>query len=109
LKQDIFTLNTIINQKNKIIDSIENYPSILANSILKEIQTFYPQIIAASYYHTYFISDSVKLKKQIVNFICQKPINKKDKEKLNMWLQNRLNDTLIDASRRKGIFFGRAL
>lgn len=95
-KQDIFNLNFLLNQKNKVIDSIQNYPSIVANNLLKEIHSFYPQIIACSYSHTFLVADTLKQKKQIINFICNKPIYKKDKEKLNKWLQNRLNDTLIE-------------
>lgn len=103
LKQDVFNLNSIINQKNKIIDSLENHPSLVAKSILYEIRTFYPQIIACSYSQTYLISDTLKQKKHIVGFISKTNINKNEQQKLVQWLQNRLNDTLVEIFYKKEI------
>jgi uncharacterized hydrophobic protein (TIGR00271 family) len=97
LKAEMNRLNLLLKYKEQQIDSIEK-GNILGRQILDEIKTLFPQIVNCSYAGTYDFSDDKSIPDKIDIVVLStkgKSLSKRDKEKIENWLRNRLKSISI--------------
>lgn len=91
LKEQIISLNAIVNKKNSAIDSLLNQKKF-GQILFKEIKTIYPQIIGCSYSESIIFYDnlSAPLNTSIIYLKVNKKITTADKAKITNWFRQRL-------------------
>ncbi len=99
LKSEIGRLSNVLKEKELQLDSIRNY-SVIANSILQEIQIHYPSITHCTYTQSYDYTDSTGVAKKVHIVVFTSPKADKlrlEKMKFQTWLQARLQDKSVKA------------
>jgi len=99
LKSEIGRLSNVLKEKELQLDSIRNY-SVIANSILQEIQIHYPSITHCTYTQSYDYTDSTGVAKKVHIVVFTSPNADKlrlEKMKFQTWLQARLQDKSVKA------------
>lgn len=97
LKQEISRLTSVIQDYEIKFDSIENRKK-KGSQLLTEISPLFPQITSCSYSEAYtYDGDSIQEpeKTNIVIFSLEKPLPKKDKERIEDWLGKRLQSEQV--------------
>jgi uncharacterized hydrophobic protein (TIGR00271 family) len=97
LKNEVLNLKRDLQLKKDELDSLKlSYR--MGRHLLNEISALYPQIKSCAYADTYVFQDSLNQssKRKIVLMSYQNPLVQEDKEKINFWLRQRINnDSLI--------------
>lgn len=96
LREQIFKLNAIVNQKNSAIDSMHNQKKF-GEVLFNEIKTIYPQIKGYSYSESFIYHDTltVPLNTPIIIMAINDDITEVDKEKINNWVKQRLKSEFV--------------
>jgi len=90
LKEQIISLNSTLNKKNSVIDSLLNQQRF-GQILFNEIKTIYPQIKRCSYSESIIYQDnSVPLNTSIIFLTVNKKIPTADETKINNWFKQRL-------------------
>lgn len=88
-------LNAVTSQLKNTQDSlfcVKNIPK-LGESLLKEIQSLYPQIDACSYAETVTYQDTIQSARvPMVIFSSKQTLNRNDRRKISTWVQTRVNN-----------------
>jgi uncharacterized hydrophobic protein (TIGR00271 family) len=96
LKNELIKMKMVLQQRDNQLNSIYLMQT-MSQKIFNEINALYPQIESCSYAEAYTSDkDGGKAgKSQIIIFTSQSAIDQKEKEKIQLWLQTRLNSLLI--------------
>ncbi len=92
LRQEIERLNTLVSEKESILDSI-NSRNYLGREILDEIRIMYPGIRNCSFGNTFFFRDTIPepgVEELIVFSTKDQRLSTSDRDKIHKWLQTRL-------------------
>ncbi|HMO38971.1 MAG TPA: DUF389 domain-containing protein [Saprospiraceae bacterium] len=99
LKGEISRLNQVLNDKQRQQDSLAQR-ALMGRQLLQELQTLYPQVKACSYAESAVFRDTVPTPERTALIILEAPprsLKTADKEKINSWLQSRLNTKAVRA------------
>lgn len=93
MKEQVNNLNTLLNKKNIEIDSLMSQQKF-GLTILNEIKAIFPQINGCIYSESLNYHDTLKLPEMtpVVILSIKSGIRDADKEKINNWLRQRLQD-----------------
>lgn len=93
MKEQVNNLNTLLNKKNTEIDSLMSQQKF-GLTILNEIKAIFPQINGCIYSESLNYHDTLKLPEMtpVVILSIKSGIRDADKEKINNWLRQRLQD-----------------
>lgn len=95
-KAELNRLSLLLNEKNKVIDSLDRRNKI-GSQVLREIRNFFPEIIHGSYGITYAADTTGRMQpSEIFVFrIKQKQLTDQDKVRLENWLMARQNSKRV--------------
>ncbi len=97
LKAQLLNLNTALQQKNKLIDSISTQ-GLIGKNILDEIKNIYPQIQACSFSKATVFKSTAKreeLEDIVVFSLSNNMLKAIEKEKIEAWLKARIDSEKI--------------
>lgn len=97
LKTELFRVNELLNEKNRLLDSISQRKQ-MARDLFNEIITLFPQITSASYSNSYVYDKINNDPQKVAIFILttkNSKISSGEKEKIEGWLKTRLKDDKI--------------